>query len=189
MANNDLKLAVLAGDGIGPEITHATVRVLEAAADRAGLSLALSNALVGWKAYEKTKSTLPEETIDILRSHQGWIVGPLSQFRARASRRAVDVLPTPLGPVRRYADATRPSLIALARVRDTASCPMRSEKKRGRHLRGRERKVMKLALLTKDSAALSREKTNQEPLRGTLASLRLPDAVETKRVRTPGGRR
>jgi 3-isopropylmalate dehydrogenase len=76
MANNDLKLAVLAGDGIGPEITHATVRVLEAAAERAGLSLALSHALVGWKAYEKTKSTLPEETIEMLRSHQGWIVGP-----------------------------------------------------------------------------------------------------------------
>jgi len=76
MAKNELKLAVLAGDGIGPEITDATVRVLEAAADRAGLSLDLTRALVGWKAYEKTKSTLPEETLEVLRSHQGWILGP-----------------------------------------------------------------------------------------------------------------
>jgi 3-isopropylmalate dehydrogenase len=76
MAKRKLKLAVLAGDGIGPEITAATIRVLEAAADRAGLSLAPSHALVGWKAYEKTRSTLPEETIEVLRAHQGWIVGP-----------------------------------------------------------------------------------------------------------------
>src|SRR5262245_54228497 len=77
MANTGkFKLAVLAGDGIGPEITDATVRVLEAAAELAGAALALTPALVGWKAYEKTKSTLPTETIDILKASDGWILGP-----------------------------------------------------------------------------------------------------------------
>lgn len=72
----ELKLAVLDGDGIGPEITDATVQVLEAAASRVGLALKITRGLIGWKGYEKHKSTLPEETIEILRSHQGWIVGP-----------------------------------------------------------------------------------------------------------------
>jgi 3-isopropylmalate dehydrogenase len=72
----EIRLAVLDGDGIGPEITAATTRIVGAAAASAGLKLVFTPALVGWKGYEKTKSTLPEETIEILKSHQGWIVGP-----------------------------------------------------------------------------------------------------------------
>ena len=42
-----ISLAVLAGDGIGPEITEATVRVLQAAAARSGLDLALTRIRSG----------------------------------------------------------------------------------------------------------------------------------------------
>ena len=72
----ELKLAVLAGDGIGPEITKSTVHVLKAAARKTGLKLSLKPCLIGWKAYHKTGSTLPEETLKILREYQGWILGP-----------------------------------------------------------------------------------------------------------------
>lgn len=72
----ELKLAVLPGDGIGPEITDATVQVLKVAARRTGIKLGLKSCLVGWKAYRKTKSTLPEETLKVLRQHDGWILGP-----------------------------------------------------------------------------------------------------------------
>jgi 3-isopropylmalate dehydrogenase len=71
-----ISLAVLAGDGIGPEITDATVRVLEAAAARSGLDLALTPYPVGWKAYEESRSTLMPETVAALRNHMGWILGP-----------------------------------------------------------------------------------------------------------------
>ena len=71
-----ISLAVLAGDGIGPEITEATVRVLKAAAGRSGLDLALTPYLIGWKAYEQSRSTLTPETLTALHSHQGWILGP-----------------------------------------------------------------------------------------------------------------
>ncbi len=71
-----LKLAVLAGDGIGPEIMAATIAVLKAAVRRAGLTIALKPGLIGWKAYKKSRSTLPEATLKILREHAGWIVGP-----------------------------------------------------------------------------------------------------------------
>jgi hypothetical protein len=71
-----ISLAVLAGDGIGPEITDATVRVLQAAARRSALDLALTPYLIGWKAYEKSHSTLMPETVAALRNHMGWILGP-----------------------------------------------------------------------------------------------------------------
>jgi 3-isopropylmalate dehydrogenase len=73
---NEIRLAVLAGDGIGPEITDATVKVLKAAADQVGLRVRTKRYLIGWKAYEKHRSTLPEATLAGLRAHEGWIVGP-----------------------------------------------------------------------------------------------------------------
>ncbi|RPI44372.1 MAG: isocitrate/isopropylmalate dehydrogenase family protein [Betaproteobacteria bacterium] len=73
---NEIRLAVLDGDGIGPEITAATLSVLNAAAKRTGLTLRSKRALIGWKAYEKDKSTLPEATLKALDAHEGWIVGP-----------------------------------------------------------------------------------------------------------------
>jgi 3-isopropylmalate dehydrogenase len=77
MAKDDkISLAVLAGDGIGPEITEATVRVLQAAAARSGLDLALTPYPIGWKAYEESRSTLMPETVAALRNHMGWMLGP-----------------------------------------------------------------------------------------------------------------
>ncbi|MGV6873443.1 isocitrate/isopropylmalate dehydrogenase family protein [Pseudochelatococcus sp. B33] len=71
-----IKIAVLPGDGIGPEIMDSTVAVLEAAASHAGLPIQLTHGLVGWKAYEATGSTLPPETLEIAASHQALLVGP-----------------------------------------------------------------------------------------------------------------
>jgi 3-isopropylmalate dehydrogenase len=76
MIDGKISLAVLAGDGIGPEITDATVRVLQAAARRSALDLALTPYPIGWKAYEKSRSTLMPETVAALRNHMGWILGP-----------------------------------------------------------------------------------------------------------------
>ncbi len=72
----EVRLAVLDGDGIGPEITAATTKIVAAAAAAAGIKLSFTPALIGWKGYEASKSTLPDETIEVLKSHQGWIVGP-----------------------------------------------------------------------------------------------------------------
>ena len=73
---NEIRLAVLDGDGIGPEITAATLSVLTAAAKHTGLTVRTKRALIGWKADEKYKSTLPESTKKVLDAHEGWIVGP-----------------------------------------------------------------------------------------------------------------
>ena len=71
-----IKIAVLAGDGIGPEITAATTKVLRAAASVAGLPLALTPALIGWVPYKRHQTTLPDATLAVMRRCDGWIVGP-----------------------------------------------------------------------------------------------------------------
>ena len=75
-SRSEIRLAVLEGDGIGPEITEATLHVLKAAARRAGLGLRLRKAEIGWKPYRRQRTTLPDATIRALNDHEGWIVGP-----------------------------------------------------------------------------------------------------------------
>ncbi|AKF85419.1 hypothetical protein MFUL124B02_12000 [Myxococcus fulvus 124B02] len=86
-------------------------------------------------------STLVPAAISVHARHspQGVAVGPFSQLRALASRRAAVVLPTPRGPQNRYACATRSILMAFAMVRTTCSCPVMSSNFCGRHLRARTR--------------------------------------------------
>ncbi len=72
----DFRIGVLAGDGIGPEVTAAAVEAVQAAAHRAGMGLQLSTGLVGWKPYETVGSLLPDDTIDMLKQQDGWIMGP-----------------------------------------------------------------------------------------------------------------
>jgi 3-isopropylmalate dehydrogenase len=70
------QIGMLDGDGIGPEVCAATAEVLSEAARRSGLGLRLIPALVGWKAREKFGNLLPEETLDVLRNADAWIMGP-----------------------------------------------------------------------------------------------------------------
>jgi 3-isopropylmalate dehydrogenase len=72
----EFSIGVLAGDGIGPEVSGATSEVLVAAAKRCGLGVKLTPALVGWKAREKSGNLLPDETLNMLREADGWIMGP-----------------------------------------------------------------------------------------------------------------
>ena len=64
-------------------------------------------------------------------------VGPgvPAQFRALARMRAIDVLPVPRGPAKRYACRTWSCSIAFGSVRTTASCPTTSSKPCGRYFR------------------------------------------------------
>lgn len=57
-----LPIAVLAGDGIGPEVMDAALTVLNAAAARHGLELAIDEQLVGGAAIDATGKALPEAT-------------------------------------------------------------------------------------------------------------------------------
>ncbi len=53
---------------------------------------------ISWTSRDSPRSRISRHDG---HSPQGFTVGPLSQFRARASIRAVEVFPTPRGPVSR----------------------------------------------------------------------------------------
>jgi 3-isopropylmalate dehydrogenase len=59
------KIAILNGDGIGPEVTAQSVKVLNAIAQEFEHRFEFREALVGAAAIEKTGTALPAETIDI----------------------------------------------------------------------------------------------------------------------------
>ncbi len=58
-----LKIAVLAGDGIGPEVMQASLAVLDAAGALHGLSFAYDHQLVGGAAIDSAGTALPPATI------------------------------------------------------------------------------------------------------------------------------
>jgi isocitrate dehydrogenase len=69
------------GDGIGPDIWRATVRVVEAAVEKAyggDRKIAWMEIYAGEKAKEKTGEWLPEETFQALREFKVGIKGPLT---------------------------------------------------------------------------------------------------------------
>src|ERR1700744_3283055 len=71
-----MKIAVLPGDDIGPEITDATLTVLDAADRRFGLDLEFQLLEVGVAAHRSSGTTLPPTTIDAARAADGIILGP-----------------------------------------------------------------------------------------------------------------
>lgn len=68
-------IAVLAGDGIGPEVTAQARRVLEAAAPIAGVAFTFEEGLIGGAAYDATGHPLPPETITLARQADAILLG------------------------------------------------------------------------------------------------------------------
>ncbi len=57
-------ITVIEGDGIGPEVTRQSIRVLDAIAESCGHEFNYTYCLMGADAIDKTGSPLPDETID-----------------------------------------------------------------------------------------------------------------------------
>lgn len=66
---------ILPGDGIGTEIVAEAERVLQAVAEKSGISMQLSHALVGGSAIDATGSPLPEETLTQARAADAILLG------------------------------------------------------------------------------------------------------------------
>jgi 3-isopropylmalate dehydrogenase len=71
-----MKIAVLPCDAIGPEITAATLTVLDATRKRYGLDLDLAHHDVGLAALARHGTTLPQATVAAVESCDGFILGP-----------------------------------------------------------------------------------------------------------------
>jgi len=68
-------IVVLAGDGVGPEVTAQAVRVLEAASTKYSLGLEFEDALIGGAAYDAAGSPLPDATVKACRASAGILLG------------------------------------------------------------------------------------------------------------------
>ncbi|HEX4918740.1 MAG TPA: 3-isopropylmalate dehydrogenase [Limnobacter sp.] len=85
-----LKIAVMPGDGIGPEITQQAVKVLEALKTD-GLKVEFEHALIGGAAYREKGMPLPEETVALAKASDAVLFGAVGDF-------SLDTLPRHLRP-------------------------------------------------------------------------------------------
>ncbi len=69
------QLAVLAGDGIGPEVMDEALRVLKTVEERHGFSIECKSALVGGAALDATGQPLPAETVAICEQADAILFG------------------------------------------------------------------------------------------------------------------
>jgi 3-isopropylmalate dehydrogenase len=70
-----LKITVLAGDGIGPEVTTEAVSILKAVAELGGHHFTFTEALLGGVAITKTGTPIPQATIDLALDSDAVMLG------------------------------------------------------------------------------------------------------------------
>jgi 3-isopropylmalate dehydrogenase len=87
------RIAVIPGDGIGPEVTTEAVKVLRALMDRRGLPLDLVTFDWGAEKYLREGISLPDGALDMLRRQfQAILIGALGDPRVPSNQHAVDIL-------------------------------------------------------------------------------------------------
>src|SRR5579875_941891 len=70
-----LRIAVLAGDGIGPEVTREAVLVLRAVTEGSAHEVTFAEALIGGVAITAQGTPLPQETIDLCLKSDAVLLG------------------------------------------------------------------------------------------------------------------
>ncbi len=122
------KIAVLAGDGIGPEIVAEGLKVLHAVAAKHSLTLDFTEALVGGAAYDATGHPLPPETLTLVQESDAVFFGAVGGPK-------YDAIPDPsLRPERGALLPLRQKMGLYANLRPcvlypslASACPLRSD--------------------------------------------------------------
>ena len=71
----DYKIAVIKGDGIGPEVVDEGIKVLNKIGEKFNHSFQYTQALAGGAAIDITGNPLPDETLDICRTSDALLFG------------------------------------------------------------------------------------------------------------------
>ncbi|MDW7674855.1 MAG: isocitrate/isopropylmalate family dehydrogenase, partial [Bacillota bacterium] len=71
------QVAVLAGDGIGPEIVAEAVKVLKIVGEKKGVSFKFTEGLIGGAAYDAVGHPLPEETVALCENSDAILLGAI----------------------------------------------------------------------------------------------------------------
>lgn len=87
------RIAIIPGDGIGIEVTHEAVRVLETVRDCFGLTLELVYFDWGAEKYLRENVTLPEGALEMFkRDFNAIFAGAFGDPRVQSNKHAIDIL-------------------------------------------------------------------------------------------------
>ena len=75
MSNSNLRVAVIGGDGTGPEVAAEGVKVLKSVAALEGIRLSLKDFDLGGNRYLKTGEVLPPDVLEELRTFPAILLG------------------------------------------------------------------------------------------------------------------
>jgi 3-isopropylmalate dehydrogenase len=108
------KISVIPGDGIGPELTDATLKILEAIQQKFDIKFNIIYAEAGDTCKEKTGVALPEESVQKIRGSHTCLKGPVGETAADVivKLRLMFDLYANLRPIKTYpaATAARPDI-------------------------------------------------------------------------------
>lgn len=121
------KIAVLAGDGIGPEVMAEAVKVLDAAQDKYGFSLTYEAADVGGIAIDNHGRALPQSTLNVCEASDAILFGSVGGPKWENLPPEDQPERAALLPLRKHFDLfcnLRPARVFKSLA---SACPLRSE--------------------------------------------------------------
>jgi len=75
------KIAILPGDGIGPEIVAEAIKVLEYLNSDMDLGLEFERGLIGGAAYDATATPLPVATVELVKKADAILLGAVGGYK------------------------------------------------------------------------------------------------------------
>jgi 3-isopropylmalate dehydrogenase len=78
----EYKIALMPGDGIGPELTEATLKVLDRVQQKYGVKLVMNRAEAGDAVLKSRGAALPEDSLNIIRESNACLKGPVGETAA-----------------------------------------------------------------------------------------------------------
>jgi 3-isopropylmalate dehydrogenase len=121
------KIAILAGDGIGPEVMAEAIKVLDVVQGKFNFTLEYSFADVGGIAIDKHGQALPESTLDLCSASDAILFGSVGGPKWESLPPEEQPERAALLPIRKHYDLfcnLRPARVFKSLV---AACPLRSD--------------------------------------------------------------
>ncbi|MCI5197628.1 MAG: 3-isopropylmalate dehydrogenase [Candidatus Electrothrix sp. AW5] len=121
------KVAVLAGDGIGPEVMAEAIKVLDIAQEKFGFSLQYESADVGGLAIDNHGQALPQSTLDVCEGADAILFGSVGGPKWESLPPAEQPERAALLPLRKHFDLfcnLRPARVFPSLA---AACPLRPD--------------------------------------------------------------